>query len=96
MEVKAKHGIHCRSVNLVAAFREIYFEVTGFSGGSAVKNSPIMQELHETLVQLLSQEDPLEEDMAAQSRLPGESRGQKSLVGYSPWGHRESLKIELT
>ena len=22
--------------------------------------------------------------------LPGESHGQKSLVGYSPWGHRES------
>ena len=20
--------------------------------------------------------------------LPGESRGQRSLVGYSPWGHR--------
>ena len=22
--------------------------------------------------------------------LPGESHGQKSLVGYSPWGHKES------
>ena len=22
--------------------------------------------------------------------LPGESHGQKSLVGYSPWGHRET------
>ena len=22
--------------------------------------------------------------------LPGESRGQRSLVGYSPWGHKES------
>ena len=21
--------------------------------------------------------------------LPGQSRGQKSLVGYSPWGHKE-------
>ena len=22
--------------------------------------------------------------------LPGESRGQRSLVGYSPWGHKEA------
>ena len=24
------------------------------------------------------------------SDLPGESHGQRSLVGYSPWGHKES------
>ena len=35
-------------------------------------------------VQYLGQEDPLEEVMAAHSVfLPGESHGQKSLVGYS-------------
>ena len=69
MKVKDKHGIHCWSVNLVAAFREIYFEVMGFPGGSAVKNSPVMQELHETLVQFLSWDDPLEEDTATQSSI---------------------------
>ena len=26
--------------------------------------------------------------------LPGESHGQKSLVGYSPWGHKESDTAE--
>ena len=26
--------------------------------------------------------------------LPGESHGQRSLVGYSPWGHRESDTTE--
>ena len=26
--------------------------------------------------------------------LPGESRGQRSLVGYSPWGHKESDMTE--
>ena len=26
--------------------------------------------------------------------LPGESRGQRSLVGYSPWGHKESDTTE--
>ena len=27
--------------------------------------------------------------------LPGESHGQRSLVGYSPWGHKESDTIEV-
>ena len=26
--------------------------------------------------------------------LPGESRGQRRLVGYSPWGHKESDTTE--
>ena len=26
--------------------------------------------------------------------LPGESQGQRSLVGYSPWGHKESDTTE--
>ena len=26
--------------------------------------------------------------------LPGKSHGQKSLVGYSPWGHKESDMTE--
>ena len=28
--------------------------------------------------------------------LPGESHGQRSLVGYSPWGHRELDTTEAT
>ena len=33
----------------------------------------------------------LEKEMATHSVfLPGESHGQRSLVGYSPWGHKES------
>ena len=28
--------------------------------------------------------------------LPGESHGQKSLVGYSPWGGKESDTTEVT
>ena len=27
--------------------------------------------------------------------LPGESHGQRSLAGYSPWGHKESDTTEL-
>ena len=28
--------------------------------------------------------------------LPGESHGQRSLIGYSPWGHTESDLTEAT
>ena len=39
----------------------------------------------------MGQEDPLEMEMATNSIfLPGESHGQRSLAGYSPWGHKES------
>ena len=27
--------------------------------------------------------------------LPGESLGQRSLVGYSPWGHKELVMTEV-
>ena len=36
----------------------------------------------------MSQEDPLEKEMATHSSiLVGKSHGQRSLVGYSPWSH---------
>ena len=39
--------------------------------------------------------DPLEEEMATHSVfLPGKSQGQRSLVGHSPQGHRESGMTE--
>ena len=56
-----------------------------------------MQKLQEMRVQSLGQEDPLEEGMATHSSiLPGESHGQKSLVGYSPWGLKELDITEAT
>ena len=52
-----------------------------------VKNVPAMQM---TWVRFLSWEDPLEEGKATHSSiLSEESHGQRSLVGYSPWGHKE-------
>ena len=58
-----------------------------------VKNPPAMQE---TWVQSLGWEDPLEESMATHSsilalRIP---HGQRSLVGYSPWGRKELDRTE--
>ena len=42
-------------------------------------------------VQSLGREDSLEKGMATHSCiLPEESHGQRSLVGYSPWGCKES------
>jgi len=47
--------------------------------------------MQETWVLSLSGEDPLEKGMQpTQVFFPGEFHGQRSLVGYSPWGHKES------
>ena len=48
-------------------------------------------------VRSLGQEDPLQKRMGTHSVfLPGESHGQRSLVGSSPWGHKESDMTEET
>ena len=46
--------------------------------------------MQETWVLSLDWEDPLRREwQPTPVFLPGESYGQKSLVGYSPWGHKE-------
>ena len=57
-----------------------------------VKNRPAMQK---SQVQSLDWEDPRRREWQTTAVfLPGESCGQRSLVGYSPWGHKESATIE--
>ena len=57
-----------------------------------LKHLPAMQE---TWVRSLGWEDPLEKEMATPPIfLPGKSHGQRSLVGYSPWGSKESDTTE--
>ena len=52
-----------------------------------VKHLPAMQE---TWVQSLGQEEPLEKEWQPTPVFwPGISHGQKSMVGYSPWGPME-------
>ena len=52
-----------------------------------VKNLPSVKE---TWVQSLGWEDPLEKGMTTPPVfLPGESHGQRSLAGYSPWSCKE-------
>ena len=56
-----------------------------------VKNLPAMREAQ---VQTQGQEDLLQKEMAKHSSiLLGESHGQRSLVGYSPCGHKQ---LDLT
>ena len=53
--------------------------------GSVIKYLPARQELQETRVQSLGQENPLEKGVATNPVfLPGESHRQMSLVGHSP------------
>ena len=52
-----------------------------------VKRLPVMWE---TWVQSLGREDPLEKEMATHStKISRKFHGWRSLVGYSPWGHKE-------
>ena len=54
-----------------------------------IKNLPVMQE---TQVPSLGREDPPENPMdriPTPAFLPGESHGQRSLVGYSPGGRKK-------
>ena len=57
-----------------------------------VKNPPAMQEMR---VQSLGWEDPLEKEMETHSSiLAWRIHGQRSLVGYSPWGRKELDRTE--
>ena len=62
-----------------------------------VKNLPVDAGDVKNMGSVFGWEDPLEEGMATTPVfLPGESHGQSSLAGYSPWGHKESDMTEVT
>ena len=57
-----------------------------------VKRLPAMRE---TQVRFLGREDPLEKIwQSTPALLLGKSHGRRSLIGYSPWGHKESDTTE--
>ena len=62
-------------------------------GGSAVKNSPAMQEIQQGLqVQPLGQGDSLEKKIRPTAVfLPRKPPGQRRLAGYSPWACRHAV-----
>ena len=56
-----------------------------------VKNLPVIQE---TWVQSQGGEDPLEKEwLSIPVFLPGESHGQRSLTGYSPWVTKSQTRL---
>ena len=60
-----------------------------------VENLPAMQETQETRVQSLGWEDPLEKEMVTYSSvIAWKIPWKRSLVGYSPWGHKEADTTE--
>ena len=77
--------------------KEKYHTLMDIYGASLVaqrvKHLPTMWE---TQVQFLGWEDPLEKEMTTLTPvpLPGKSHGQRSLVGYSPWGRKGSDTTE--
>ena len=57
-----------------------------------VQNLPAMQEIR---VLSLDWEDLWKREwQATPVCLPGESHGQRNLLGYSPWGHKELDTVE--
>ena len=65
--------------------------------GLVVKNLPASAGGVRDMSLMLGWEDPLEEGIATHPViLPGESHGLKSLVDYSPNGHRELDVTEVT
>ena len=90
----SKEGGLC--VSVLAQFLPFLSPINKINGASLVtqmvKNPP---EILETRVPSLGGEDPREKEMATHSIfLPGESHGQRSLVGYSPRGRKESDTTE--
>ena len=75
----------------------------GFSWGcfrgfpKVVKNLPAYAGDIRDSVQSMGQKDPLRRaQQPTPVFLPGESHGERSLAGYSPWGHIELDTTELT
>ena len=80
------------SNELFPMWLQISFTLGASLVAKTVKHLPTMQE---TQAQSLGREDPLEEEMAPTPvLLPGKPHGWRSLVGCSPWGHKESDMIE--
>ena len=83
-------GTNELSVNInkpTVIFKEHYFSLQGFLGGSDGKASVYNEG---DWGSTLGWEDPLEKKwQSTPVLLPGKSHGQRSLVGYSPWGRKE-------
>ena len=65
-------------------------QVNGVPGGSVVRNPPANARCRRRGFNPWVTKIPWEEEMATHSSILAEiTRGQRSLVGYSPWGSKE-------
>ena len=92
---KVKHKLMlCWSKSLsCVTFHWIYSRlprVIGFPGGSGVKNSPLMQEMQMWVWSWVGKIPWRRKSQPTPVFLPRQSHGQRSLVGCSPWGRKES------
>ena len=83
--------IHNWKYKLISSYYQVSM-LLGFAGDSNSKESTCNAEIW---VWSLGGEHPLEKRLASHSRiLPWELHGQRSLAGYSLWGHKESDQTE--
>ena len=70
----------------------VFSKWPALTGGAspAAECKRILLSIQETWIQSLGGEDPLEEEMPPTPVfLPGKFLGQRSPMGYNPWGHKE-------
>ena len=86
----------CRDVRINKSVERVMVKILSIisltlPGGSVVKNLPAKQEM---CIWSLGWEDPMEKEMATHPVFLTEiSHGQRSLMGYSSWGWKESDTI---
>ena len=81
------------NVNWYSHYGEQYEGSLGFPGGSVVKNPPANAgDVH--LIPRLGRSPWRRKWQPTSAFLPGESHGQRSLVGYSPWDCKELATTE--
>ena len=87
-----RFGVKVQGILTVTAWlvlATILPRLTGFPSGASGKEPTCQCRRHEIQVGPLAWEDPLERTrQPTPVSLPGECHGQRSLVGYSPRGHR--------
>ena len=77
-------SLHFTSLHLIHVFMKLASQWHSGKESSCQYSRPMQ-------VWFLGWKDPLEKKMAMHSIfLPGEFHGQRSLVGYSPWGRKET------
>ena len=80
-------------LNVDCNWRDASEMITGAS--LVAQTVKCLPKIRETRVRSLGREDPLEKEwQPTPVFLPGKSHGLRILVGYSPWGHKESDMTE--